>query len=389
MDGRFEKLDQHFINMSQQQTGKMRGIYNSISSYLVSYDYSSNRIPLVTIVIPVNGRKSHLIQSLSCLVKQVNNLKSKTKNVQIVVSEMNTKPEHKKICEEMGVSYIHTACQLFSKSIAMNQAARILPSESFIFYDVDLVTDDFWLETCIQSIAEQFQAGSNCWISQPIPGRKILYVNEENTKDIFEQKKGIKDIALEEHKIQPSWYQGNYPPGGVILISANLLYAVQGYDYALFWDYSPEDLSFLKNACSLSDTGALLSWSSSLANCNVYHLYHNEAHNNNMSYEHMIFADSVMDGLGMRGFYLHDKLRWELFDKWTDSDPNRFPKHIFAEAQAAFDESTNHEDFASRLDAVVNVSPELVNINPAMLKSYKSVIEYFKENPQFFKLYRV
>jgi hypothetical protein len=103
----------------------------------------------------------------------------------------------------------------------------------------------------------------------------------------------------------------------------------------------------------------------------------------------MVFADSVMDGLGMRGFYLHDKLRWELFDKWTDSDPNRFPKHIFAEAQAAFDESTNHEDFASRLDAVVNVSPELVNINPAMLKSYKSVIEYFKENPQFFKLYRV
>ena len=336
MNDRFNRLDKHFINMSQQQTNKMLPIYNSITECFISHDYKKS-VPLLTIVIPVNGRMNHLAQSVTCLVEQTRSLKNV--DVQIVVSEMNTLPQHKDFCKKMNVGYIHTACSMFSKSIAMNQAARLLLSETFIFYDVDLVTDDAWLQTCVQFIQDQYAAGSRCWISQPIPGRRIYYVNDKNTSDI------------------------------------------------LFWDYSPEDLSLLKNACSLSDTGKLLSWDKDLTDCNVYHLYHPPAQSDNMAYEHMVFADSIMDGLDMRAYYLHEKLKYGIFNSWSKASPDRFPGHIFLEVQRAFRSASNLDDFKSNVDVLIRAKCNVKDHNSAMFRSYEALAKYLKSNPELFESY--
>jgi hypothetical protein len=388
MNKKFDKLEKHFIDMSMQQTMKMLPIYNCVTERYIAYDYSLKGTPLITLVIPIRGRKDHLYQSLKCLNKQVKELSKEEIQVQIIVSEMSEIPTHKDICKKLDVGYIHTKHSMFSKSIAMNQAARLFPSEAFIFYDVDLVVGDLWLRECVITILAQYKKGSTCWISQPIPGRKIYYVNEKNTNDIFSNKKNISEIQIKDHMVQPSWFQGNYPPGGVILVTANLFYAVQGYDYSLFWDYSPEDLSFLKNALSLSDSGELITWEEEKLGCNVYHLHHTLARNENMSYEHMVFADNIMDGLDMRMYYLHDKLRYEVFGNWNVIDSNRFPSHIFAEAQDAFHKSKDEHEFKEAIGVITASKHAIKQSNPAVYKLYVGLLNYLMKTPVIFNHYR-
>ena len=388
MSEKFDKLEKHFINMSMQQTMKMLPIYNCVTERCMTYDYSLKGAPLITLVIPIRGRKDHLYQSLKCLDKQAKELSKEEIQVQIVVSEMSEESIHKDVCKKLDIGYIHTKHSMFSKSIAMNQAARLSPSEAFIFYDVDLVVDDLWLRECVITTLTQYKKGSTCWISQPVPGRKIYYVNEKNTDDIFSGKKKISEIQISEHMVQPSWFQGNYPPGGAILITANLFYALQGYDYSLFWDYSPEDLSFLKSALALSDSGELITWEEEKPGCNVYHLHHELAQNENMSYEHMVFADSIMDGLDMRMYYLHDKLRYGVFGSWNAIDSDRFPNHIFTEAQSAFHQSKDKRGFKEAVDVIVASKQAVKQYNPAMYKLYVGFLDYLIKTPVIFNHYR-
>ena len=123
-------------------------------------------------------------------------------------------------------------------------------------------------------------------LSQVIISNLMTQVGK-NTDDIFSGKKKISEIQISEHMVQPSWFQGNYPPGGAILITANLFYALQGYDYSLFWDYSPEDLSFLKSALALSDSGELITWEEEKPGCNVYHLHHERSYTKDVIFANM------------------------------------------------------------------------------------------------------
>ena len=60
MSEKFDKLEKHFINMSMQQTMKMLPIYNCVTERCMTYDYSLKGAPLITLVIPIRGRKDHI-----------------------------------------------------------------------------------------------------------------------------------------------------------------------------------------------------------------------------------------------------------------------------------------------------------------------------------------
>ena len=383
-ESKFLQTDQHLISMFRKQNASVK---QKSQDARIEARNTISGVYDICVVIPVFGRHDHLRHNLKCLTSQRDSSDLQNAKIQIVVSEMSDSPSHYSLCEEFNVSYVHTKADLFNKSLAMNQAASVFLSESFIFHDVDMITGDRWLSCCFDFLCKKKFARNNSWVLQPIPGRRIFYVSQENTDKIFTGKVALEQIPLGDHKIQPSWYQGNFPPGGSIMISSDLFYAVQGYDPAIFWGYSPEDLCFLKNACMLSQDGELQTWDVSMSEqgCEMYHLYHPETHNTNESYEYMVFIDSMIDGSQIRGFFIHDKMRSNFFDSWSVADQKRYPPHISSIASKALiqnkEDNLEAQDFLNLIIAEINNT----NItNTAMIKSYENVIRYAVKNHKYF-----
>ena len=380
---RFLQIDQHLISMLRRQNITVNQRYTDTKVETRGPVFDEYDICLI---IPAYGRSNHLKQSLNCLVPQRDELIAQGAKVQIVVSEMSSSPEHASICERLNVSYVYTSSEVFNKSFAMNKAAESFLSDSFIFYDVDMVTGKEWLRSCLQFLNDKKQEGDDSWVMQPIPGRQILYVDEKNTASIFSGQANLEQIPAESHKIQPSWYAGNFPPGGSVMISSELLYAIQGYDPGIFWGYSPEDRCFLKNACVLSQAGKLHTWDISMNDrgCQMYHLHHPETHMTNDSHEYMVLIDSLIDGLDIRGFFIHDKMRSNTFSRWTAADQNRYPPHISSMASRVLGKnnqsSSNLQVF---LDLLVTEIRNAGITNSAMMKSYDNILQYAVGNHKY------
>lgn len=280
------------------------------------WDYSKNEVPELNIIIPVYGRKDHLSQSVRCLLEQARSENVSGHGIEITVCEMSANSQHLNFCVKEGTQYLFLQDEVFNKSEAMNTAANLFPAKNFIFYDVDILVAKGWLKGCIETIRSVRSSGSNCWISQPIPSRKILYVSEKETGELFAGNKKITDIPDSSHFIQPEWYKGNYPPGGIVMITAELLYAVQGYDPHLFWGYSPEDLLFMERCIRYSDTGQLTCWETGPS---VYHMHHENSEHSNMNYEHMVYAADVLRSTpGLSRWYSHSKLQAQEFGMWQN-----------------------------------------------------------------------
>jgi hypothetical protein len=106
-----------------------------------------------------------------------------------------------------------------------------------------------------------------------------------------------------------------------------------------------------------------------------------------MAYEHMVFADSIMDGLDMRAYYLHEKLKYGIFNSWSKASPDRFPGHIFLEVQRAFRSASNLDDFKSNVDVLIRAKCNVKDHNSAMFRSYEALAKYLKSNPELFESY--
>ena len=381
---KFMCLDRHVLSMFKTQISMMLEMHRNVTSFFCYFDYQEfKNLPAITIVIPVTGRVNHLKQSVTCLKNQVikNGLESK---VNIIVSEMGMQNEHESFCDKIGVSYVFTQAGMFSKSMAMNQAARMQPSESFIFYDVDLVTEDRWLLKCLERLESQKKKGSTCWIAQPIPQRKLYYVNGEISGKIFTGQNKLSDFEKSQHMVQPSWYEGKFPPGGAIHVSANLLYAVQGFDYNLYWGHSPEDVAFLENCLELSDDGELLLWGEE-EGCDMYHLYHPDRTGTNISSQYMHAAKNIIEHNGLRYVCLHDKLLGGLFQSWIQINPTRYRDTLSTRAMKAYKTKESLDEFHSKLDEMLEKESDLQNQNPALYKLYDGFVEYVKSNPEYFE----
>ena len=368
-----EKERKMLSAMIHMQIKRAHEIMTSNKVNSVFRSASENPYSLVSIIIPVVGRKEHLKQSLKCLTEQRAALYEKipqlTGSVNIVVSEHSSSPEHDKLCSSVGISYVHIQSDgTFNKSYAMNVAASLNPGQALIFYDVDMLTEKDWLTICIETLTS---IKEKCWICQPIPSRKIRYLSEENTVRIFGGYESFDEIKPEECFTQPSWHKGNFPPGGIIMVSSALFYAVSGYDFSLFWDYSPEDRAFMENCVRYSNK--LITWSeSSHLKNKVYHMHHAEPENKNSSYEHMVFAEKMLSLIPLfRTFYFANKPSTKIFQRWSSIDKNSFPSidlnHI------GYSLFRDNQDLSMLTKIVEDKFPNLKNDNPAM---YRMIEEY-------------
>ena len=265
-------------------------------------------VPLINVIIPVSGRSDHLRLSLASLNASIASLPATARSsISITVAEMDTSSNHKQIATQNADFYMFIKSHqgIFNKSLLMNKAATAFSTEFFLFYDVDLIIEPVFFLFLIDYIAKICKADSSSasaipevsWISQPIHQRKIFYVNEDLTNKLFSG--DIKQSDLNNHVhaetgdvfVQPTWFQGNYPPGGAVLVPRELFEAVGGYDPELFWDYSPEDRFFLQNCVSLCN-GQLYTPSHEIGK--MYHLYHPDSEKTNNGYEHMVAIDQIL-----------------------------------------------------------------------------------------------
>ena len=391
----FYNLEYPFIKFCQNQTHRVNSWVNAAGSSISRHrDYGNDVPPLINIIIPVYGRKNHLKQSAQCLVDQVKVLEDPSR-VMVTVVEMSPEAEHKDYCEKLSIDYLHMKSSVFNKSAAMNTAASSFPAETFVFFDVDLVTGKDWVLQCLNTVRELHSGGDSCFVLQPIPERKIYYVDEIKTKEIFDGKSNIASLAHGDHYVQPEWYKGNFPPGGAVLVSANLLYAVQGYDPPFFWSYSPEDLMFSKRATRFSTKKSFLAWNKNESmDIEVYHLHHENKENTNPCYEHMTFMSDILDyNQSLGDWYSQDKVRWNGISnqnfRLLQSAEQRFVADISQDVQDTLYHNPDMTEEQLTNETIHKPYPELPRYNPALYEVFVQYIRYMiKRKDHFFKVFR-
>ena len=225
-----------------------------------------------------------------------------SKLVAITVVEMSEEKTNYSSAIEGADYYLFVRSETFNKSYAMNAAATAVQSTTYMFYDVDLVVEKNWMSWVLANIQRLYEAKGNSWVFQPILDRKIFYVDRTVTSLVFSN-----DITTDDFRsaafnqnifVQPTWYQGKYPPGGCIVIPNTAFAIVGGYDAQIFWGYSPEDVHFL---LKLEFIGIKLScaMTAGLSNVSdegirVFHLFHEERVTCNKSYELMVFVSRIL-----------------------------------------------------------------------------------------------
>ena len=218
-----------------------------------------NKKRWLTIIIPVKGRLDFIDITLRHLK---NSITLTDKNINIVVIEHSHNSEYKDICKGNNVDYffIKSENDNFNKSLCHNVGSLLFKnSEHFLFHDLDcLVKEDF----IVNIIKNKNEKNVSCL--QTFDKRRVLYLSEEQTKNVLEGDINIdtiNDNDLEEGLC--------CAPGGSIFIERDLFFNVGGYDPELFYNWSPEDLFFWDKVEFLEKIGICDSPKNE-----IYHMFH-------------------------------------------------------------------------------------------------------------------
>ncbi len=317
---------------------------------VIREEYNAKQREL-SIIIPVKGRSQHLRATLNSFKKALHACGTNADMIQVTVAEIDVEPKNQEIARELADSYLFIKSKVFNKSLIMNRAADMFDASLFLFHDVDLIVESCWLQNVLSFAVA---AGEQCnltWVSQPIHERKIFYVDEKLTSKVFAGEVEADDLNKHQASlmVQPTWYQGNYPPGGSILVGRDLFFAVQGYDPELFWGYSPEDKFFLDTCVALSG-GRFFIPQTPVGN--VYHLYHPISELSNEAYEHMVFARDISLHPACRNLYLWNK---HVLSVWKEPQ-NTQPKLV---------------------DILLDTGQTYSNSHPALNNLCQNMAEYF------------
>ena len=110
-------------------------------------------------------------------------------------------------------------------------------SEWFLFHDVDCLPQSDFFINLFENINKK-----NTTAIQTFQARRVLYLNDEITKDVFENKINIDDLNINNQKISlPSLFAA---PGGSIMVRKKTFFNVGGYDDQLFTGNAVEDFYF-------------------------------------------------------------------------------------------------------------------------------------------------
>ena len=254
--------------------------------------------PALNIILPVMNREQHLLATIKALVRSLNEVPGEKRSmVTITVAELGTEKKNFETAKTFADYYLFVEESVFNKSYLMNKAAEIFQAETYLFHDVDLLVESGFISSIVQTITDLYANYDSNWVYQPVPDRKIFYVDEATTAQVFADNIAAKDLKTPPYaqslSVQPTWFEGNYPPGGSIVISRQLFHAVQGYDPTLYWGYSPEDKALL---LSIQALGAKFFYPQHRGGESplVYHLFHENSGTSNDAYEHMVLVDKLL-----------------------------------------------------------------------------------------------
>ena len=194
----------------------------------------------VNVIIPLYKRQKHLYKVIEAFQKAIE--KQQTKKINITISELvDSEEDNLNFCIKNNLDYICVEVKnkiKFPKSLLMNLAAlHGCDSQWFLFHDVDCLPQSDFFINLFENINKK-----NSIAIQTFQAKRVLYLNDEITKDIFEDKIKIDDLNINNQKIS---LPGSFAaPGGSVMVRKKTFFDVGGYDDQLFTGYAPEDFYF-------------------------------------------------------------------------------------------------------------------------------------------------
>jgi predicted glycosyltransferase involved in capsule biosynthesis len=222
----------------------------------------------INFLIPVRGRREFAEPMYKSFLKAKEN---SSLSIVYTVIEHSSVPDHAKFCKKNKLNYIWIKSaegELFNKCLCYNMGALYSNvSKYIIFHDLDcLIQSDFFVKIAL-NISNQ-----KCKAIQCFKDRRVLYCDENLTKEIIEEKVSVDDLNLDFPGIDLPRLGGVVmlgAPGGSILVERGLFFEVGGYDDHLFLANSPEDAYFWEKIDSVDKM-----YIAESPNVDIFHMFH-------------------------------------------------------------------------------------------------------------------
>jgi len=244
----------------------MKSIISAIEKNKVDYDsviresefcinwYGDCRF---SVIVPVRGRERFLPVLIDSFIK------TGYKDYCITVVEHSDIPTHKVNCS--GINYIHIPAKgkPFNKCLSFN--IGVIASccgDYYIFHDLDCLVQKSFFDNLISVIEK-----NDAELVQPFKDRRILFCTESLTNVIISGGVDVNELHLEYEGMLPSIPSHIGAPGGSMMVSRDLFFAVGGYDPELFWLYAPEDAFFLVKLLIFAELFTV-------QNSDIFHMWH-------------------------------------------------------------------------------------------------------------------
>jgi len=231
----------------------------------------------INFLIPVRNRIEFAQPMYNSFLKAKEN---SSLAISYTVIEHSEIPDHAKFCKKNKINYIWIKSapdELFNKCLCYNLGALYSNISKYIlFHDIDcLVQSDFFVKLT-KNITNQ-----NCKAIQCFQQRRVLYCNENLTKEIVNEKFTAFDVLnlKDNSNIDLPRLGGKVmlgAPGGSILVERELFFDVGGYDDDLFLANSPEDAYFWEKI----DTISKMHTAENPA-IDIFHMYHSPTYMSN------------------------------------------------------------------------------------------------------------
>jgi predicted glycosyltransferase involved in capsule biosynthesis len=144
----------------------------------------------------------------------------------------------------------------------------------FIFHDLDCLIQSDFFTNLLKNISNK-----NCKAIQCFQQRRVLYCNNELTKEIIKGGVNIDSLKINPPQVDLPRLGGQImlgAPGGSIMVERSLFFEVGGYDDHLFLANSPEDAYFWEKIDTIDKMFA-----SENPPIDVFHMYHSPTYFNN------------------------------------------------------------------------------------------------------------
>lgn len=222
--------------------------YQKVKDDSIFVIYDADKRYDLNFIIPVRGRlnfSAPMYDSFSN-AKKNSNLK-----IAYTIVEYSDIPDHSKFCKKNKINYIWIKSEpgeLFNKCLALNFGAMFsIKSEYFLFHDIDCLIQSDFFNKLMCNISRK----NNCKAIQCFQGRRVLYLDQDNTEKIISKLITADDLKIGLPGISLPVNIG--APGGSILIGKDLFFEIGGYDPEFFKANAPEDIFFWEKV-SVIDT---------------------------------------------------------------------------------------------------------------------------------------